>query len=130
MLALGEQRIGPQEAARRLNVEYVASGSVTRRWGRLVVAVELIEATSGRILWSEDFDRREQDVFTVIEDVGNQIVAAIANEIEAVERNARDSVLLSRSMRDRPTTAACGTCIGLHGPKTTRPEAFSRRRRG
>ena len=84
MLALGEQRIGPQEAARRLNVEYVASGSVTRRWGRLVVAVELIEATSGRILWSEDFDRREQDVFTVIEDVGNQIVAAIANEIEAV----------------------------------------------
>ena len=87
MFALGEQRIGPQEAARRLNVEYVADGSVTRRSGRLVVAVELIEAASGRILWSEDFDRREEDIFAVIEDVGNQIVAAIANEIEAVERN-------------------------------------------
>lgn len=87
MFALGEQRIGPQEAARQLNVEYVAGGSVTRRSGRLVVAVELIEVTSGRILWSEDFDRREQDIFAVIEDVGNQIVAAIANEIEALERN-------------------------------------------
>ena len=64
----------------------------------------------------------------MIEDVGNQIVAAIANEIEAVERNCA---------RLRPPESldawqayhrACGTHTGLS--KTTSPGAFSRGRRG
>ena len=87
VFALRDQGVGPREAGRRLRVDYVAHGSVTRRSGRLKVSVELIETASERIVWSEDFDRGEQEVFTVIDEVGDQIVAAIASEIEAVERN-------------------------------------------
>ena len=87
VFALGSRRIGPEDAGRRLNVAYVATGSVRRRPGRLGVSVELIETATARILWSEDFDRKQDDVFSVIDDIGNQIVASIASEIEAVERN-------------------------------------------
>lgn len=87
VFALGGRRMGPQEAGRRLNVEYVGSGSVCRRPGRLGVSVELIETATARILWAEDFDRKQDDIFLVIDDIGNQIVASIASEIEAVERN-------------------------------------------
>jgi len=87
VFALGGRRLGPEEAGRRLNVEYVASGSLRRRSGRLAVSVELTETATARILWAEDFDRKRDDLFLVMDDIGNQIVASIASEIEAVERN-------------------------------------------
>ncbi len=87
VFALGGRRVGPEEAGRRLNVDYVAAGSVRRRSGRLAVSIELIETTSARILWAEDFDRRQGDVFSLMDEIGNRIVASIASEIEAVERN-------------------------------------------
>jgi len=87
VFALGLRRIGPEEAGRRLNVDYVASGSVRRRAGRLGVSVELIETTTARIIWAEDFDCRQNDVFSILNDISNRIVASIASEIEAVERN-------------------------------------------
>jgi TolB-like protein/DNA-binding SARP family transcriptional activator len=87
VFALGSRRVGPEDAGRRLNVDYVATGSVRRRSSRLFVSVELIETATARILWAEDFDRKQADVFSVIDDIGNQIVASIASEIETVERN-------------------------------------------
>jgi len=87
VFALAVRRAGPEEVGRRLNVDYVASGSVRRRPGRLGVSVELIETATARIIWAEDFDRKQDEVFSVINDIGNRIVASIASEIEAVERN-------------------------------------------
>ena len=87
VFALGGRRLGPEEAGRRLNVDYVASGSVRRRSSRIGVSVELIDAAIGRILWTEDFDCKPDDVFSLMDDIGNRIVASIASEIEAVERN-------------------------------------------
>jgi DNA-binding SARP family transcriptional activator/TolB-like protein len=87
VFALGLRQVGPEEAGRRLNVDYVASGSVRQRQGRLGVSVELIETTTARIFWAEDFDCRQNDVFSILNDISDRIVASIASEIEAVERN-------------------------------------------
>lgn len=87
VVALHERRIGPDEAGRMLNVDYVAGGTVRRRGRRLTVAVELIETRSARMVWSETFDHRLDDAFLVLDEIGNSIVASIANEIETAERN-------------------------------------------
>jgi TolB-like protein len=87
VFALGLRGLGPEEAGRRLNVDYVASGSVRQRPRRLGVSIELIETATARILWAESFDRKQDDVFSVIDEIGNRIVASIASEIETVERN-------------------------------------------
>ncbi len=87
VFALGLRGIGPEEAGRRLNVDYVASGSVRRWQARLAVSVELIETATARIIWAEDFDCTQNDVFSILNDISNRIVASIASEIEAVERN-------------------------------------------
>jgi TolB-like protein/DNA-binding SARP family transcriptional activator len=87
VFALGSRRVGPEEAGRRLGVDYVASGSVRRRQGRLGVSVELIETATARIFWAEDFDYSQNDVFSILNAISDRIVAAIASEIEAVERN-------------------------------------------
>jgi TolB-like protein/DNA-binding SARP family transcriptional activator len=85
--ALAEAGLGALEAARKLKVDYVTSGTIDVRSDRLSLMVELIEVRSGRVVWSERFERVAQDALAVLEEIGNQIVASIASEIEAVERN-------------------------------------------
>ncbi len=85
--ALGERNIPPEEAGRLLNVDYVASGSVRRLADRVIVTAELSEARVARIVWVEEFTCKLDDALTIFDEVGNRIVASIAEEIEATERN-------------------------------------------
>ena len=87
MFALHERRIGPEEAGRMLNVDYVVGGSVQHHGERLTVAVELTETRTARIVWAEIFNHKLDDAFLVLEEIGNRIVASIASEIETIERN-------------------------------------------
>jgi tetratricopeptide (TPR) repeat protein len=87
VFALHERHIGPEEAGRMLNVDYVVGGSVRRLGTRLAVTVELAETRTARIVWAEMFDQKFDDAFFVLDQIGNRIVSSIANEIETTERN-------------------------------------------
>ena len=87
VFALSEKDIAPEDAGRRLNVDYVATGSVRSLVGRVIVSVELVEVRTARIVWAETFEHKPDDIFVVIEDIGNSIVSSIAAEITTVERN-------------------------------------------
>jgi DNA-binding SARP family transcriptional activator len=87
VFALHERRIGPQEAGRMLNVDYIVTGSVRRQGRRLAVMVELAETRTARIVWAESFDHKFDDAFLVLDEIGNRIVACIDTEIETSERN-------------------------------------------
>ena len=87
VFALHERRIGPEEAGRMLNVDYVVSGSARRQAKRLNVTVELTETRTARIVWSEIFNHESADALLVLDEIGNRIVASIASEIEMIERN-------------------------------------------
>lgn len=87
VFALHERQVGPEDAGRALNVDYVVSGSVRHQGTRLTVAVELTETRSARIIWAEVFDQKLHDAFLVLDEIGNRIVASVASEVELVERN-------------------------------------------
>ena len=84
---LRDRGIGPEEAGRMLNVDYVVSGAVRRNARRLTVNVDLIETRTARIIWAEVFDDTVSDTLDVLDEIGNRIVASVAHEIEMVERN-------------------------------------------
>jgi DNA-binding SARP family transcriptional activator len=84
---LRDRGIGPEEAGRMLNVNYVVSGAVRRNARRLTVNADLIETRTARIVWAEQFDDTVNDTLDVLDEIGNRIVAAVAHEIEMVERN-------------------------------------------
>jgi len=85
--ALRDRAIGPEEAGRMLNVDYVVSGSVRRNGRKLTVSADLIETRTARIVWAETFDEKIDDALDVLDEIGNRIVASVAHEIEMVERN-------------------------------------------
>ncbi len=87
VFALSERSVGPEEAGRMLNVDYVVSGSLQRQGNRLTVTVELTETRTARIIWAEVFNQKADDAFLVLDEIGDKIVASIANEIETLERN-------------------------------------------
>ncbi|HUG21183.1 transcriptional regulator, partial [Piscinibacter sp.] len=87
VFALDARRVAPEEAGRTLNVDYVVSGLLRRQGQRLVVNVELAETRTAHIVWADAFDDQLDDAFLVLDEIGNRIVASIAGEIEAVERN-------------------------------------------
>ncbi len=87
VFALRDRQIGPEQAGRMLNVQYIVSGTVRRLSQRIVVTAELAEVQTARIVWTEDFDHPLDDAFLVLESIGDRIVASVAGEIETVERN-------------------------------------------
>ncbi|HEV7606599.1 MAG TPA: hypothetical protein VGO61_04645 [Steroidobacteraceae bacterium] len=85
--ALRDRAVGPDEAGRILNVDYVVSGSVRRNGKKFTVSADLIETRTARIVWAEVFDEKIDDTLEVLDEIGNRIVASVAHEIEMVERN-------------------------------------------
>ena len=87
VFALHDRHVGPEEAGRMLNVDYIVSGAIQRDGKRLSVTVELTETRTARIAWAEVMKHKLDDAFLVIEEIGNRIVASVASEIETIERN-------------------------------------------
>jgi len=87
VFALDERRVGAEEAGRRLNVDYVADGTLHRADGRLRVQVQLTETRSARIVWADTFSARLHDALGVLQEIGDRIVASIEHQIELAERN-------------------------------------------
>jgi TolB-like protein len=87
VFALHERGIGADDAGRMLDVDYIVSGSVRVRNGRSRVTVELSETRSARVVWADAYERKLDDAWLVLDDIGDRIVASIAGEIENRERN-------------------------------------------
>ncbi|KGD87923.1 transcriptional regulator [Achromobacter sp. RTa] len=85
VFALDQRSVGPEEAGRTLNVDYVVSGTLLRQDKRLAVSVELVESRTARIVWADVFDHKLDDAFLALDEIGNRIVASIESEVEAAE---------------------------------------------
>jgi TolB-like protein/Flp pilus assembly protein TadD len=66
------------DVAKRLGVDVVLVGNVRREKERLRVGAELVDAKSGYRLWSEIYDRKLADVFSIQEDIARQVTGALA----------------------------------------------------
>jgi len=83
-----------QEVSEELGVRYVLEGSVQRTDDRMRINAQLIDATSGKHLWAERYDRDAQRLFDIQDEIVETIVATLAFEVDAVERE--------RAMRKGP----------------------------
>src|SRR5262249_29219180 len=57
------RNLGPAEIGRLLDARYLLEGSVRRAGDRVRVGAELIEAATGRHIWSEAYDGETKDIF-------------------------------------------------------------------
>jgi protein kinase/serine/threonine-protein kinase len=76
------------EVGEELHVARILEGSVRRAGDQVRITTNLVDAASGRQLWSETYQRRLDDIFAVQSDVAEQIAAALRVELSAAEAAA------------------------------------------
>lgn len=74
------------EIAGELNVQTVLQTSVRYADGHIRVTPILIDAATGRSLWSDTYDEEFEDIFAIESDVATRIASALATELSAEER--------------------------------------------
>ena len=73
-----------RDIGRALNVAAIMEGSVRKAGDRVRITAQLIDAGNGYHLWSETFDRRLEDVFTIQEEIARSVVGALRGSLKAV----------------------------------------------
>ena len=75
-----------QDAARDLGVRYALEGSVRRADDRLWINVRLIDATTGRHVWAERYERPTGDLFAAQKEITRSIVGMLGSGWGELER--------------------------------------------
>lgn len=73
----------PDEA---IGVRYVLEGSVRRAGDDIRITAKLIDTETGSYLWTEGYNRRMRDIFSVQDDVTRNIVTALAVTLTEEEK--------------------------------------------
>jgi DNA-binding SARP family transcriptional activator/TolB-like protein/Flp pilus assembly protein TadD len=88
LFALERRGLSPEQAAHELGVDYFATVTLRSEANRSLISLELRAVGSAVLLWTDEFDHVPCNTFREIDEVGNQIVAGLASELERRECNA------------------------------------------
>jgi TolB-like protein/Tfp pilus assembly protein PilF len=74
-----------KRVSRELGVRYVVEGSVRRSEGRVRIAAQLVDATSGHHVWAETYDRELREIFTLQDEITEAVVASMYPQLTHYE---------------------------------------------
>jgi adenylate cyclase len=89
-------RLDAGDVGREIGAHYVLEGSARRMGDRVRITAQLVDSRSGDHLWAERFDRDQDDIFAVQDQVVRTIVGTLVGRLEAAE---------VEQLRRRPTTS-------------------------
>jgi adenylate cyclase len=111
-----------QKVAEDLGVRYVLEGSVQKSGNRLRITAQLIDAITGRHIWSENYDRELKDIFPLQDEITIKIMQAMrikltegeqarhwikgrTNNLKAIEANYQGIGFMRRGTKQGNDTA-------------------------
>ena len=77
------QDVDVQRVGRELGVQYIVEGSVRRIGDRIRITAQLIDTASGHHVWAERFDRNQEELFAVQDQVVKTIAATLVGRLNA-----------------------------------------------
>lgn len=86
------------EIAKELNVTYIVEGSGQKINDKILLTIQLIETSTDKHLWSEQFERNTADIFDLQREVAKKIVDKIQvivtpEEQQRIDKNPTKSVI-------------------------------------
>jgi TolB-like protein/Tfp pilus assembly protein PilF len=97
------QDVDPLRVARELGVAFLVEGSVRRLGDRIRITAQLIDAGTGHHVWAERFDRHQEELFGVQDQVVRTIVGTLVGRLQAAGAE--------RVTRKPPTSLAAYECV-------------------
>jgi pentatricopeptide repeat protein len=81
--------VDAREVARALQVGFVLEGSIQRQGGRVRITAQLIDALTGTHLWSDRWDRPDEDVFAVQTEIAEQVTNRLGGGVGLIQAAGR-----------------------------------------
>jgi adenylate cyclase len=75
-----------EEVREKLGVRYILGGSLRRSDRRLRIAVELIDAATESVLWSDRFSLEVEELFDLQDEIAGAVAARLSIQIDFAER--------------------------------------------
>lgn len=75
--ALKNLSTSAQESGRQLGAEAILEGAFRKQEGRLRITAELVDTQSGYNLWSGGFDRKASDLFSIQDEIAENVAMAL-----------------------------------------------------
>lgn len=79
------QSVDLKQVSRELGARYVVSGNVRAAGNRVRVSAEVADATSGKTVWAERYDRSLDEIFDLQDEVTESIVTALKPALRMAE---------------------------------------------
>ena len=97
------QDVDVVRAGRELGVQYLVEGSVRRIGDRIRITAQLVEAESGHHVWAERFDRKQEELFAVQDQVVRTIAGTLVGRLNAAG--------VERAKRKQPASLVAYECV-------------------
>ena len=86
------------QIAEELGVRYVLEGSIQRSNDSLRITVQLIDAITGHYIWTENYDRKLKDIFSLQDEIAMKIMAELQVNI-AYQSLGRSSPIQTKNIK-------------------------------
>ena len=111
------------QIASELGVKSVLEGSIRKAGDTIRITVQLINASNGYHIWSQTFDRRIDDIFSIQDEIATKVVESLKVSLLGAEQSrlsrrptdnidAYDAYLLGRQMMARRTSGSLQEAAG------------------
>ncbi|AZO05022.1 MULTISPECIES: winged helix-turn-helix domain-containing protein [unclassified Mesorhizobium] len=116
------------EIGKALGVSFLVQGSILRRAGRLRITAQLLDAATGKHLWSDRWDRPHEDLFAIQTEISEQVSNRLGGGSGVIEEAGRIRPIASRQATSLLTSCTCSARKSLRrstAPMSRRPSSSS-----
>jgi serine/threonine-protein kinase len=75
----------PQTIGKELNVQAILNGRIAQRGEQLTLLVELVDAQSENVIWSEQYNRQQSDIVSLQSEIARNVSTKLRNKLSGTE---------------------------------------------
>jgi len=75
----------PQTIGKELNVQAILNGRVSQRGDQLTLSLELVDAATENVLWSQQYVRKQTDLVTLQSDIARDVSSKLKSKLSGAE---------------------------------------------
>ncbi|MDQ1639786.1 MAG: hypothetical protein QOF62_3125 [Pyrinomonadaceae bacterium] len=75
----------PQTIGKELNVQAILNGRVAQRGDQLTLSLELIDAQTENVIWSEQYNRRQSDLTTLQSEIARDVSSKLKTKLSGAD---------------------------------------------
>src|SRR5882762_5279824 len=75
----------PQTIGKELNVQAILNGRVSQRGDQLTLSLELIDAQTDKVVWSQQYNRRQTDLVTLQSEIARDLSSRLKSKLSGAD---------------------------------------------